>query len=453
MDDFNNAGRDRRPVLLMTEGSSNSARQALYALGSRYTIDVLDPSPLCQCRFSRFVRRWYKCPSFAKDPCGYLAYLGRLLRERRYDVLFPVHEEVYLLSRVREALAQRIAAVIPDFSAVQLLHSKIKFIDLLRELQLPHPQSTVVATRAEMDTWSSFPCFLKLEGGTAGQGVRMARSRNELHSAVRSFEDQGKWSVGTPLLLQRPAVGDQSVVRAVFRQGELVGIHMSSLRMRGVGGAAMARVSCFHLPVIDHVRQIGERLTYHGPMFLEYFFDHATNTPQYIEADPRVGDSANATLCGINICQLCVEVATGQSVRRVPPSAPSGGVRSHAGFLLLIAKALDGANRRQIAAEMWRQWRGQSVYAESCDEITRPRLDWLSMVPYAWVAGRLLLRPSVGETIVRRTVENYALTAEAADRIAGISAEQLAACLDAAKQKHRASGGWLHRPPDGHPLP
>ena len=46
----------------------------------RHTIDILDPSALCQCRFSRFVRRWYRCPSFATDPCGYLAFLGERLR-------------------------------------------------------------------------------------------------------------------------------------------------------------------------------------------------------------------------------------------------------------------------------------------------------------------------------------------------------------------------------------
>src|SRR5262245_57980376 len=116
----------------MTEGSSNSARQALYALGPRHTIDLLDPSPWSQCRFSRFVRRWHRSPSFARDPCAYLTFLGRLLKSNRYDALFSTHEEVFLLSRVRERLTQMVAAAIPEFAVVAQLTSKLKFIELLR---------------------------------------------------------------------------------------------------------------------------------------------------------------------------------------------------------------------------------------------------------------------------------------------------------------------------------
>ena len=117
-DAANSKSSPRRLKILMTEGSSISARQALYALGHRHTIDILDPSALCQCRFSRLVRRWYRCPSFAKDPRGYLAFLGERLRVGDYDVLFPPHEEVYLLSRVREQLSQQVALAIPAFDAV-----------------------------------------------------------------------------------------------------------------------------------------------------------------------------------------------------------------------------------------------------------------------------------------------------------------------------------------------
>jgi predicted ATP-grasp superfamily ATP-dependent carboligase len=418
----------RRLTILLTEGASSSARQALYALGPQHTIDVLDPSPWCQCRFSRLVRRWHRCPSFARDPCAYLTYLGRILAQNHYDVLFSTHEEVFLLARVREKLLQMVASALPEFSAVVQLISKLKFVELLDRLQLPHPESTVIRTRAEIGAWNRFPQYLKLEMSTAGQGVRLVQSRHEMQAALDALAASGKWADGEPLLLQRPAEGQQAVARAVFRRGQLVGVHMSELRVRGVGGSAVARASCLHPPVVDHLRQIGERLAWHGPLFVDYFYDPATNTPYYVEADPRIGDTANATLSGVNVCQQCVDVAmdcdTGQALEQ------SHSVSSHAGFLLLISRALEGASRRDILAEMRRQWRRQGIYTDSVDEMTQVRADWLSAVPYAWIATRLLVSPKSAARIVRRTVENYSLSQEAASRISQMPLDQLTACLD-----------------------
>ena len=112
---------DRKLSILFTEGSSISARQLVYDLAPQHTIDILDPNALCQCRISTLVRRWYRCPSFTTNPCGFLRCLGERLRSGRYDVLIPPHDEVFLLSRVRDALAKNVAVAIPDFNFITLL--------------------------------------------------------------------------------------------------------------------------------------------------------------------------------------------------------------------------------------------------------------------------------------------------------------------------------------------
>ena len=94
--------------ILFTEGASLSARQTLYPLGGRYEIDVMDPDPLCQCRFSSFVGRFIRSPSFSKQPAEFLRFLCELVREQKYDVVLPTHEQVYLLSRFRDSLSRRV---------------------------------------------------------------------------------------------------------------------------------------------------------------------------------------------------------------------------------------------------------------------------------------------------------------------------------------------------------
>ena len=115
------------------------------------------------------------------------------------------------------------------------------------------------------------------------------------------------------------------------------------------------------------------------------------------------------------MCELLVRVSLGEVVAPLP--APRAGVRTHQGFLVLMAMALEGASRRELAAELWRRWRGKGMYADSRDEITRPGDDLWSIVPSLAVSLLLLARPAAGRSLVRRTVSNYALHRAAVRRI------------------------------------
>ena len=429
MSDASNAAEPtRRLKILITEGSSISARQAIYDLGPRHTIDICDPSRLCQCRFSRLVRRWHRAPSFTEDPCGFLRFLGKRLSAEPYDVVMPLHDEVFLLSRVRDELSKRVGIAVPEFSNLEILQSKIRFHELLKELDLPQPGADVLADKPELDAWTDFPRYVKADYGTASQAVRLVHDQLELQAALADFEKHGWWSPGVPIFLQVPATGNQFFVRAVFQRGRLVAHHATVMLLRGVGGAAVSKVGVNHPIVAQHMQRFGERLKWHGVLFCDYFYDEATQTPSYIEANPRIGDSANATFSGVNLCQQWVDVAMGREVEPLPAARP--GMRSHAALLILMSKALEGAGRRELWRELQRARADTDLYDDSRDELTRPAEDRLSIVPFAWIAGRLLLNPVAAERVVRSTVANYALNTEAAKRIREFPREELAACLN-----------------------
>jgi hypothetical protein len=106
----------RQLKILLSEGSSTSARQTLYALAPlRHVIDVCDSQQFALCRFSRYVRRWRGCPALSADPTGYLQCVLDQLKEVRYDVLFPVHDQVYLFAKFRDALRRRVGLAVPEF--------------------------------------------------------------------------------------------------------------------------------------------------------------------------------------------------------------------------------------------------------------------------------------------------------------------------------------------------
>jgi hypothetical protein len=67
----------------------------------------------------------------------------------------------------------------------------------------------------------------------------------------------------------------------------------------------------------------------------------------------------------------------------------------------LLGCASRGGTRRDIIRECWRLKTGGRPYADSVEELTPVRLDWISVVPLATIAILLLLAPKLGVTLAR----------------------------------------------------
>src|SRR5712664_1003978 len=98
-----------KPKLLLSEGSSLSAREAITVLGlAGHRVELVSSEPLCLGRFSRFVRRVHRLPASGADPDGYLAGVLDIVKARAIDALLPVHEQAYLFAAARKRLPSRL---------------------------------------------------------------------------------------------------------------------------------------------------------------------------------------------------------------------------------------------------------------------------------------------------------------------------------------------------------
>jgi hypothetical protein len=212
-------------------------------------------------------------------------------------------------------------------------------------------------------------------------------------------------------------------VQAVLNHGEIVGIHTFEARRLGVGGMSSARISADHPLVREHTAHLGRRLQWHGALFIDYFYDREGGQPEYIEANPRIGETVNALLSGVNLPQLLVDVSRGE----LPPPAPIGkvGVRTHSFMMILMSMAFEGQGRGALIREIREHAAGRGIYENSEDELTRPRQDRLSRLPRFWIAAQLLAWPGVAKKIVAKTVENYALPERAIAEIRSLPPDVL----------------------------
>jgi hypothetical protein len=243
--------------ILLSEGSSLSARQTITALGRcGYLLDVCDPNPLCINRFARFVRHFYRCPAVGTDPLGYLAFVLNHLTQERYDVLLPVHEQAFLQ-----------------------VQGKVAFARLMDRLALPQPATHIVRSRTELEAMGRFPCYLKTDYSTAGQGVWRLTSRVERDRAALALEQQSLLDGTHEIVVQEEASGALCQAQAVFAQGQLLAVHCTQTRGVSVGGGHAARMGGDHPKVREHLAVLGRALGWHGPLALDYLFDEASAGP------------------------------------------------------------------------------------------------------------------------------------------------------------------------------
>jgi hypothetical protein len=404
--------------ILLSEGSSLSARQTITAFGQcGYTLDVCDPNPLCISRFSRFVRHCYRCPAVGTDPLGYLAFMLHRLTQEHYDVLLPVHEQAFLFAKVRDRLPDGVSTALASFDAFLQVQGKADFMRLLERLSLPQPTAHIVRSRTELETLEQFPCYLKTAYSNAGQGVWRVTSGEERDRVASVLEQRGLLDGSHELVVQEEAVGVLCQAQAVFAQGHLLAVHCTQTRGVSVGGGHAARMGVDHPRVREHLAVLGRALGWHGPLALDYLFDEASGRPSYIEANPRLIEPMNATLSGVNLADLTVRVALGEMGASDPTQCGYPGRRSHSLLAILLGVADHGGSRRQVLDTIGEAIAGRGIFAGSKEDLTPIGMDPPSFIPLAIVTAQLLLSPHAAQHIATSAINAYSLNATAVETI------------------------------------
>jgi predicted ATP-grasp superfamily ATP-dependent carboligase len=384
--------------VLLSDGSSTSAREAITVLGSAgHVVEVCDPSPVCLGRFSRFVSKFHRCPGLRDDPAGYLSFVEKLLAERPFDVLLPIHEQGFVFARVKQRFETRIGVALPVFESYRTAHSKAGFSRLLDELRLPQPATRIVTSPGELRDAVRFPCVIKTSIGTASRGIWFVRDDNGLAQALRDLGANAAF-VGE-VLVQDLVAGATEKAQAVFSRGELLGFHAYRQIAVGVGGGEAIKQSVRRPGVRADLATIGERLGWHGALSVDTILPEQ-GTHLFIDCNPRLVEPMSAYLAGLDLVDLLLRVSQG----KIPEPAPDSreGVRTHLAMQALLGCAARDGMRREIFRECVRLIAGHGPYADSVEELTPVRRDWLSAVPLAMTALALLANPKLADTLSKK---------------------------------------------------
>jgi predicted ATP-grasp superfamily ATP-dependent carboligase len=388
-----------RPLrVLLSEGSSTSAREAITVLGlAGHRVEVCDPSPVCLGRFSRFVSKFHRCPGLRDDPAGYLSFVDKLLAERSFDVLLPIHEQGFVFARVKQRFETRVGLALPGFESYRTAHSKAGFSRLLDELRLPQPATRIVTSPGELRDAVRFPCVVKTSIGTASRGIWFVRDEAALTQASQELSENDAFA--GELLVQDLVAGATEKAQAIFCRGKLLGFHAYRQLAAGAGGGEAIKESVRRPAVRADISTIGERLGWHGAMSVDTIMPEQ-GSHLFIDCNPRLVEPMSAYLAGLDLVDLLLRVSQGKTPEPAPDSRE--GVRTHLAMQALLGCAARDGTRREIFRECVRLIAGRGPYADSVEELTPLRRDWISAVPLAMIALALLADPRLAGTLSKK---------------------------------------------------
>jgi len=262
-----------------------------------------------------------------------------------FDVLFPTQEQVAVLSRAADRLADEgIATAVPSFEALCRVQDKVSAARTLAELDLPVPQTTIAKTEDELGRIDTSPVYLKAPIGTVSTSLTRVNDEAELAVAPRRIA-VADWFSDRGVVVQEAVSGQLVMVHSVFDRGRLVASH-ANLRLReGADGGAASKESVDLPEVREHLSHLGAALGWHGALSLDAIIARAA--VRYIDVNPRLVEPANAWLAGADLVSALLALCQGEHPAAQPPGR--AGVRTHQ--LLLAVHRRGAGGQRQAGGD------------------------------------------------------------------------------------------------------
>jgi hypothetical protein len=163
------------------------------------------------------------------------------------------------------------------------------------------------------------------------------------------------------------------------------------------------------------VETIGKRLAWHGALSVD-FMSSGKASHFFIDCNPRLVEPMSAFSAGLDLVNLLLRVSRGETP--APLDESREGVRTRLAIQGLLGCASRGATRRQVFRECVRVLGGREPYADSIEELTPLRHDWISAVPLAMTVLALLADPKLATTLSNKGWGAHLLDARAVRLIA-----------------------------------
>jgi hypothetical protein len=213
------------------------------------------------------------------NPAAFIGDLCQAIDRHAIDLVVPTCEEVFFLSRYRQALPSSCRIAVDDFDKLRALHSKWEFQALARECGGNPPLTATVSTIAEAREFAgSTPLVLKPEFSRFGVHVRIYPDGIPLDAP--ELPNLGRW------VAQYYCNGIELCSYSIADRGRLLAHTVYQPKHRLGRSASYYFDHHVSAPIFKFVETLVSRIEFTGQVSFDWI--EADNTsPSVIECNPR----------------------------------------------------------------------------------------------------------------------------------------------------------------------
>lgn len=233
---------------------------------------------------SKYVKEAILTPQPRYQPQAFREALLEAIHLHELQVLVPTFEEVFYITKHIAEFRTQIEVFAPDFETSAMLHDKVRFLELARELGLRAPRMIVVETAADLlaatQEVGSYFARAKFSRG----GISLLTNTGPLAEDTKIEECIP--TPHNPWIVQDFMHGTDVCSFSVVQQGKVVA-HSAYVHPRTLehsGGVVLESVD--EPGTLDAARTIVEATGYHGQISLD-FMKLEDGTLHLVECNPR----------------------------------------------------------------------------------------------------------------------------------------------------------------------
>jgi predicted ATP-grasp superfamily ATP-dependent carboligase len=281
-------------------------------------------------------------PAPKQETLGFVQAIVDLVRDNGIELIVPMFEDVFYLSKHRDALPESVRLFSPPFETLAKVHDKASFLALCGEIGVPVPQTVVATTDTELrDAVASFPKYFARAAYSRG-GVELLTNTGPLAGVV-SVDDVHP-TADNPWVVQAFVEGTDLCSYSVVHDGTIVA-HCTYEHPRTIEHAGgIEFVSVDEPRTLQYARMVAEATGYTGQLSFDWLA-HDDGSFSIVECNPRPTD-------GVTLMRAEVFEAALLDPAPEPVVVPAGH-RSEIKFAMLRDMFREPANLPQELRELF----------------------------------------------------------------------------------------------------
>lgn len=240
----------------------------------------MESFPFHLCSLSNIFEKQITIEPPASQPLQYIQSVKKVVIKYQIDIILPLYEELFYLSLYKPELESHCKIFLSDIELLEEFHNKYTFIEMIKKLSLPIPETLQVICKDEalVQIKKPHPVVMKPTYSRFGNEVILYPRPHDLeYIEIHSSR---------PWVIQEHIVGKHYCVYALAHNGKLLALAIYPQEMVGMN-MCVNFVHEYHSGIQEWVERVINHSHFSGQMSFDLIIDtHDTIYP--IEANPRV---------------------------------------------------------------------------------------------------------------------------------------------------------------------